>query len=410
MTILLDLLRPEVLLSLALMAVILVRMPVRPRVSMLINAAPERVFQVLDVQDGKHIDYGRSAVTQRLIDMGRNLYRFSYQSLMHNGRIRETNAEFVVAERIHGEKLVLQRHGLDGKPKANQLLRIEHRLVREGDATRLHTQYDWGPRLMMSQLIARADLLGGIYRTKGLAENGLVNERPYHVISLVIAAITALLSVVAFAFFLGTTVAVAIVFVIFVHELGHMLAYRLLGQPWGRMMFLPFLGAIAIPKLPFEKQWQLIFAALMGPGFSVLLAAGCFFALSFNLYPQDYRQALIWIGLLTVVLNVMNLIPIEPLDGGVVLRSVLARLTKNYARIALIGIGLCFAGLGLYLGSSIILLFGLLAISFNIKPRKIDEGLTPLTRAQLAYGATAFVGLFATYALLFVGLLGHLQG
>jgi Zn-dependent protease len=410
MTFLQDLLKPEVLLSLALMALILVRIPVRPSVSLLIKASPERVFEVIDVHDGKHQDYGHSSVTQRLIDVTRNLYRFSYASLMHNGRLREFDAQFLVVERVAGEKLVLERHGLEGKPKTNQLMRIEHRLVREGAATRLHSEYVWGPRLMLSQLIARADLLGGIYRTKGLAENGTVNERPYNIISVILAALTALLSIVAFAFFLGTPAAVMIVFVLFVHELGHMLAYRAIGQPWGRMMFLPFLGAIAIPKLPFEKQWQLVFAALMGPGFSLLLAIGCFAVVSFGAYPEGYRQIFIWLGLLTVGLNALNLVPIEPLDGGVVLRSVLARLTKTYARLALILLGLGFAALGLYLGSAIIFLFSLIAISFNIKPRTIDEGLVPLTRAQLAYGGSAFVGLFTAYGLLLVGFIGHLQG
>ena len=38
------------------------------------------------------------------------------------------------------------------------------------------------------------------------------------------------------------------------------------------MIFLPFLGALAMPRLPYETQAQAVFSALMGPGFSLLLA------------------------------------------------------------------------------------------------------------------------------------------
>jgi Zn-dependent protease len=410
MNILYELLQPEYLLTLALMALIIVRLPVRPRVSMLINASPDRVFDVLDIRDGKLLDYGRSSVRHSLLDEANQIYRFSYTTLMHNGRPREFDAQFRVAEHQPAQRLVLERVGFSGKSTANQLMRIEHNLVAEGRATRLHTQYNWGPRLMLSQLIARADLLGGTYRTKGLAETGKVNNRPYNIISTILALLTALISVMAFAFFFGTAAALMIVFVLFIHELGHIIAYRMIGQPWGRMMFLPFLGAIAIPKLPFEKQSQLVFSALMGPGFSLLLAIACYAALQFNAHPVDYKFPLIWLGLLTVGINALNLVPIEPLDGGVVLRSILARLTKSYARLFLVVLSLGFVALGVYFSIAILVMFGAIALAFNIKPRIIDEGLVPLTRSQIAFGGTAFVGISGIYVALMIGFIGLLQG
>ncbi len=410
MTLLYDLLRPEVLISLALLALIVVRLPVKPRVSMFINAPPKRVFDVLDIHDGKIQDYGRSSVAQKLIDSAREIYHFTYTTLMHNGRVREFDAQFRVAERVAGELLVLEREGLAGKPTTNQLLRISHRLTAEGAGTRLHTEYHWGSRVMLAQLIARADLLGGIYRTKGLAETGRVNDLPYTLISTLMALLTGLMSVVAFAFYLGPIAALAMVFVLFVHELGHILAYRMIGQPWGRIMFLPFLGAIAIPRLPFEKQSQIIFAALMGPGFSVLLVLVCLGVLALDLVLPAYRLALVWLGLGTVVINAINLVPIEPLDGGVVLRSILARLTKTYARACLIALGLVFSLIGFYFDSAIIVVFGAIAIAFNFKPRIIDDGLVPLSRMQVVLSCMAFAALASVYAVLFASFVSYLQG
>jgi Zn-dependent protease len=410
MSILQDLIRPDVLLTLAVLALIFVRLPVRPRVSMLINTAPDKLFSILDIYDGKTQDYGRGSVSQTLIDAAREIYKFNYTTIMHSGRVRNFSAQFRVAERVPGQRLVLIREGLEGKPKANQLLTITHQLEAEGTGTRLRTTYDWGPRLMLAQLIARADLLGGTYRTKGLAETGEVNELPYTIISMVIAALSALLSVVAFAFFFDVMTSMLIVFSLFFHEMGHILAYRMIGQPWGRVMFLPFLGAVAIPKLPFEKQSHLVFSALMGPAFSVLLAGACYLALRADVVPREHLFMVTILGLTTVLINVLNLVPIEPLDGGVVLRSILARLAKSYARYCLLVMGLAVAAVGLYYSSLIVVLLSAMAIAFNIKPRVIDEGLTPMSKMQLVAGSVTFFALGAIYAGLMAGLIPYLRG
>ena len=78
----------------------------------------------------------------------------------------------------------------------------------------------------------------------------------------------------------GWPIALLLVAALLVHEFGHLFAYRLeIGQPWGRMVFLPFLGAIAVPRLGFATQGQIVFAAIMGPAFSVFgpLAADIYF-------------------------------------------------------------------------------------------------------------------------------------
>jgi Zn-dependent protease len=200
------------------------------------------------------------------------------------------------------------------------------------------------------------------------------------------------LSIGGFGLLLGLDKAFFLVLALFIHEFGHLLAYRLMGQPWGRMVFLPFLGALAMPRLPFESQGQAVFAALMGPGFSILLAVLCAIPWFFDGQIHPY---LIFLGLITAMLNIFNLLPAEPLDGGVALRSVLARLIGKNANYGLMAIGAIIVAVGFATEQIAMVIFGGLAILANLKVRKIDAGQTPLTRLQLCIFAFGYVAIGA---------------
>ncbi|MEP6826885.1 MAG: hypothetical protein ABJA10_02295, partial [Aestuariivirga sp.] len=181
----------------------------------------------------------------------------------------------------------------------------------------------------------------------------------------------------------GMVAAAIVVLVLFVHEFGHILAFRLIGQPWGRIVFLPFLGAIAVPRLRYETQAQSVFSALMGPGFSIALLIIC----SFGVGLQPLAALLLGvIGLATAGINLFNLLPIEPLDGGVALRPILTRLFGRYASLALLGTSA-------YVALLLVVACGSFAIFTNIKRRKIDAGLTPLTLLQAAIFFFSYVAI-----------------
>jgi Zn-dependent protease len=166
------------------------------------------------------------------------------------------------------------------------------------------------------------------------------------------------------------------------------------------MIFLPFLGALAVPRLPYETQAQAVFAALMGPGFSVVPAIGITLPMVLGISLPDW---LVKLGIVVAALNLFNLLPVEPLDGGVALRSVLAKLLGNYARFGLMFIGaLIFAG-GLYFEQVILLVFGGISILANLRPRLIDHGLEPLSLLQVTISAFGFIAIVAAHTT----MLGH---
>ena len=120
-----------------------------------------------------------------------------------------------------------------------------------------------------------------------------------------------LVSVAAYAWIWGWRFAVGFVLLIFVHELGHVLELRRQGVPATAPLFIPFLGAVVGMKQLPNDVWREAQVALAGPvlgslGALAVWAAGA--ALD-----SDLLVALAFTGFF---LNLFNLLPVSPLDGG----------------------------------------------------------------------------------------------
>jgi len=124
-------------------------------------------------------------------------------------------------------------------------------------------------------------------------------------------AASMLVSIAAYAWIWGLPFAVGFVVLIFVHELGHVIELRRQGVPASAPLFIPFLGAvIGMKQLP-DDAWKEARVALAGP---ILGSVG---ALAFWAAGDASGSELV-VGLAFVgfFLNLFNLIPIVPLDGG----------------------------------------------------------------------------------------------
>ena len=387
---------PFVLLLLALLGY---RWKVTPRASLFINAPMEKIFPLLDFREGEEQRWQRTRVRCQLVDAETQTYRLTFNTALSTGAIQSSNAEFRMAQRVPPRLIDIRRSGLEGQSLNNQLLRMLGELSLEGTGTRLRLTYEWGPRPLLAQLLARADLWGSAFRLKGVAETGVPDYRTDHLISAGVAVATGIVTLGTFAFAFGWVISFMLLAALLIHEFGHLLAYRMIGQPWGRLVFLPFLGAVALPRLGFTTQGQSVFAAIMGPGFSIIVpilaAAYVYF------YPQRPGPDLaLMIGLVAAALNLFNLLPVEPLDGGVILRSVLARLLGPRARFGLVAVGLAIVIAGWYVQQVLLIIFGGLAVLANIRTRTIDPGLEPLSRLQVVISAFGFMSVLAAYAVL----------
>jgi Zn-dependent protease len=120
-----------------------------------------------------------------------------------------------------------------------------------------------------------------------------------------------LVSVGAYALLFGWKFGVALVLLIFVHEMGHVLELRRQGVPASAPMFIPFLGAfVAMKEMP-KDAWREAQVALAGPIVGTLGAVGVWIAAV--AYDSTFLMAMAFVGFL---INLFNLLPIVPLDGG----------------------------------------------------------------------------------------------
>jgi len=122
----------------------------------------------------------------------------------------------------------------------------------------------------------------------------------------------------------GLAFAVMLTVVVALHELGHMAAFRVAGHRRTRMIFLPFLGGLAIGGRPYDTRFEVAFVALMGAGFSAflvppLMRAGQTIAESGNVHGGNFFAALV--GCIALF-NLANLVPVWKFDGGQVLRQI----------------------------------------------------------------------------------------
>ena len=383
---------------LLLMAALGIRMRITPRASLFVNASPLKVFEFLAPYHGKVQSYGRTRIATEVFDEATRTYRFTYETTTTSGAAHSSNALFRLSELVVPSLLDWQREGLEGVSPNNQLLRMRTEITPEGAGARVTQTYYWGPRPMLALILARADLWGGMFRVKSLIETGVPSEWAYRLISAAVALVTGIVSLAAFSILIGWQLALVLIVALALHEFGHLLAYKLIGQPWGRIMFLPFLGAIAVPRLPFHRQGEAVFAALMGPGLSIVPAA------AIALYAHSTTALNIWFlytGVIIAGLNIFNLLPAEPLDGGMALRSVLAKLIGRYARFGLMTVGGIIAAIGYATDIIALLIFGGIAILANIKPRSIDTGLRPLSSLQVCIFAFSYVSIIAAYLTMF---------
>jgi Zn-dependent protease len=122
---------------------------------------------------------------------------------------------------------------------------------------------------------------------------------------------TMLVSVGAYALLWGWKFAVGFVVLLFIHEMGHVLEARRQGIPVSAPMFIPFLGALITMKQMPDNAWKEAQVALAGPIVGSLGAAA-FWAVG-EAFDSELFVALGFVGFL---LNLFNLLPIVPLDGG----------------------------------------------------------------------------------------------
>ncbi len=159
---------------------------------------------------------------------------------------------------------------------------------------------------------------------------------------------------------LASIVFIALLFLcVLLHEFGHVFAARRYGVQTPDITLLPIGGVARLERIP-EKPSEELFVAAAGPAVNVVIAALLFLVLG-GVPPMDAAavespgqgivERLAWVN---VMLVAFNLIPAFPMDGGRMLRAILA-WRMGYVRATRIAAGI---GQAVAFGLGVLGLFG----------------------------------------------------
>ncbi len=208
-----------------------------------------------------------------------------------------------------------------------------------------------------------------------------------------ISILSMLVTIWVYAQIYGWPFAVGFVALLLVHEMGHYVAARQRGMNVGLPAFIPFVGAwINLREMPHDAETE-AYVAFAGPFIGTLGAFAVYF------YGRNTSQEL-WVAVAYsgFLLNLFNLIPISPLDGG--------RITQVLSpRIWLFGLPLLIA-LYFYQPSPMLLLIAIIALpnlraAWNYNPDAPENRLyrNVSNAVRVEYGVM-YLGLAAVLAVM----------
>ncbi|HEY3434863.1 MAG TPA: site-2 protease family protein [Solirubrobacterales bacterium] len=209
---------------------------------------------------------------------------------------------------------------------------------------------------------------------------------------------TMFISIVAYAWAFGWPFAVGFVLLLFVHEMGHVIQLRREGVEASAPIFIPFLGAVIAAKSLGEDAAAEARVGLAGP---ILGTVGTLIPLAVWLATgSDIWRALAYVGFF---INLINLLPVLPLDGG---RAMAVLGPKVWIAGILIAVAAAVAFLGPFM-LLIVALLGGPELYHRWKNRHSEESRkfhSVPTKTKLAVGAVylsltvlLIVGIAETY-------------
>jgi len=193
----------------------------------------------------------------------------------------------------------------------------------------------------------------------------------------IIKVVLAGASVAAYSWFFSFQFAAALIACLVFHEYGHIRAMKYFGMKTKGIYLIPFVGGLAVSDEKINTRWQDVVISIMGPTFGLIMSLVCLI-----IYWLTGSEFFAGLATFNALLNLFNLLPILPLDGGHILKSISFSMNSKIGLLACVlgaaaGVFISYA-LGLAL-LGFLLLIGSVEIVFEWRAR-FNSHLLPLDR------------------------------
>jgi len=192
-----------------------------------------------------------------------------------------------------------------------------------------------------------------------LATGGSVQFAGFDGVGVIFGFVAFVMAATAF----GPTCGIYLILSVLLHELGHVLGYRMIGHTQVRFRLIPLLCTTPISDTSIRSEGEAFLVALMGPGLSL---APMVMAFSLATWVEGSNPALADQLRLFVVtcaaLNFINLMPFWPLDGGRCARIAAANFWPALAPAMTVFMASAFLSAGIRLHSLMLLFLAVVGL------------------------------------------------
>ncbi|OYU40646.1 MAG: metalloprotease [Pseudorhodobacter sp. PARRP1] len=207
--------------------------------------------------------------------------------------------------------------------------------------------------------------------------------------------------------FFGWQYGLAFIIAIIMHEIGHVAAFRVCGHKDAQFRLIPLFGGVAVSRsLPAAHDRDL-FISLMGPAICLGPMALCFAVADLIFLQAPAVASFLYIqGLVLGGLNLFNLLPFWPLDGGKIVRLLTYTFFPKATRAVSILMSASAAALCVATGSYILLFFVLLGWQGLIQSEQLIEIQRPMRKSTAWLALAAYL---STAGALYLGAAQFVQ-
>lgn len=136
---------------------------------------------------------------------------------------------------------------------------------------------------------------------------------------------------------------------ILIHEMGHALMGMFFGRPAHVVLYS--MGGLAVSQYPLPRRWQTIAVSFAGPGAGFLFYGLVFlFERFWEKFDPAGDQMWVWwllhmLEFINLYWGLMNLLPVQPLDGGQICREVCLGISPEHGLRFSLGLSFLVGGL-----------------------------------------------------------------